>query len=221
MNTTDRGILVGMVIGDGYLQLFRAKKKNRQNQPYECDMSYLVLHHSAKQTEYIQHKCGLLHSIFGGIRPKVHPQTTFLKATGKSYNGCRASKGHKYFRQLHRLFYDGQGIKRYTRQMLDMLTPHGIAIWFMDDGSAKLCCSKEGKPTSCSIVLHTYCPKEEAEIVIQYFKDTYDIEFRLAYHKTMNKFCVRANTANSKKFRKIVEQYIIPSMEYKINPIPS
>lgn len=152
---------------------------------------------------------------------KITPTVTFLKKTNKFYDILQLQKTHKYFRTLHRLLYCQDGKKEYTRKMLNMLTPQGIALWYMDDGCSKVCCNTGGKITSCSTVICTYCTEQEANIIHDYFLETWGIEFKLAYHSTFKKYSVRANTANSKKFRKLIEQYIIPSMEYKIATIPT
>lgn len=221
MNDIDRATLIGMIIGDGNLYIAKVSKKSKCGTLMrDSTISRLTFHHSKKQIEYLEHKLKLICKIFGGKVPTINVHIQSLKVTGKEYEMCSATKSHKYFRFLHKLIYSNNGKKYYTRQFLDMLTPLGIAIWYMDDGYKSFHKNKDGNITSGSTVISTYCTKEEAEIVCQYFKEIWDIEFKLAYHSTCKSYCVRANTKNSRKFVELIRQYIVPSMQYKIAHVP-
>ena len=200
MNKIDRGILIGMVLGDGCLNVRKDKRyKNSFHQR-------LTLKHGMKQKEYIEYKRDLLHSIFGGNKSKVNV------INNNGYIGYSVSKSNSYFRVLHKQMYPN-GKKRVSRKVLDKLTPHGIAIWYMDDGSLYPK-KRNGKIHAYELILSTYIPIEENQIIIDYFKEVYDINFNIA--KSKGSYRLRLGTKEARKFIKIVEPYIINSMEYKI-----
>lgn len=122
-------------------------------------------------------------------------------------------KSHRYFRILKSAMYPN-GKKRFTRRVLDMLSPHGIALWYMDDGSAAVNRNKHGWISSCYTNLYTYCSEEEALDICAYFKEKHDIEFRIGHEKSG--CLLRANTEASRRLAKLVYPYIIPSMMYKL-----
>lgn len=200
MNKMDRGILIGMVLGDGCLSVFRDKRyANSFHQS-------LSLKHGANQKEYIEYKRDLIHSIFGGKKPKVR------EINNNGYLGYTVSKSNSYFRVLHKQMYPNRK-KTISRKVLDKLTPHGIAIWYMDDGSLYPK-KRNGKIHAYELILSTYISIEENEIIIDYFKENYDINFKIA--KSKGSFRLRLGTREARKFIKIVEPYIIDSMKYKI-----
>lgn len=200
MNRIDRGILIGMVLGDGCLSVFRDKRYTNSFH------QRLTLKHGASQKEYIEYKRDLLHSIFGGKKPKVK------EINNNGYLGYTVSKSNSYFRVLHKQIYPSRK-KCISRKVLDKLTPHGIAIWYMDDGSLYPK-KRNGKIHAYELILNTYIPIEENEIIIDYFKENYDINFKIA--KSKGSFRLRLGTREARKFIKIVEPYIIDSMKYKI-----
>lgn len=206
MNRRSRGILVGMSIGDGYLV--------RQNYSYS-----LRIEHSLKQLPYLEHKANKLDSIFGGKKRVVYRRDRLDKRTNKTYRSCSIAKGNKYFKYLLKRLYPN-GTKTYTKQVLDYLTPEGVAIWYMDDGNCKLSISKRtGKISSCQTYLATHCTKGEAELIVDYFRETWGVVFKI-YTRKDGSCVICANTQASKVFVALVRKYIIPSMAYKIRHVP-
>jgi hypothetical protein len=213
-----RAILLGMGIGDGYIQKVNKHRKDKHGNilaTYEC--YYLVVNHSIKQKEYASYKADLLLSVFGGKKVALTPVTQVLKVNGKSYQLVRFSKGHKYFKVIRRLLYSDNGRKKITRRVLNGLNEQALAIWYMDDGHLKTVHRTAGKISSISLTIATYCSKEDAEVICDYFQTTWGVTFRPAYDSTKGKYYIRANTANAKLFVKIVEPYVISSMRYKVD----
>lgn len=193
MNRQDRGIVVGMSLGDGYLTKYR---KRRSSQIY--------MGHSLKQSQYLQYKVDLLNKIFGG------------KATVR-YNEkfCYANKSNAYFKVLRGMLYKN-GTKYFSEQILNMLTPEGIAIWFMDDGSHRVNLKQDGSVGSYQLTLSTYCSLEEAKNIHKYFFDNYGIDFKIKYCKKTQKYTLLTNTKMSQRLALLIEPYIVPTMSYKI-----
>lgn len=109
------------------------------------------------------------------------------------------------------LFVDGK--KRITREYLDSLTPLSIAVWYMDDGSL---IHRYGKEKSVMLSTHAYS-KEENLIIIDYFKDVYDIHFKLGYDKRCDKYFIFMSKKEDRyKFLSLVSDYIIDLFQYKL-----
>lgn len=207
MNIRDRGILYGMVIGDGNLYI--------ATNNFGVKYTKLTIGHSPLQEEYLKHKISLLHSILGGKEPKIYSYQGKNKSTGKLYTNLQTVKTNKYFKQMHRVIYP-LGVKVYTRQVLNYLTNHGLALWYCDDGSIKLSKDAHGKVKSFSVTISTYCSREEAEIIKLWFQETYKITPKFDVDKRNNKYSIRFNSKDSKTFIGVVRPYVPDSMKYKL-----
>ena len=194
MKNRKKAILIALAIGDGYI-----KKESNS----EC--CSLCLNHSTKQEEFITYKRDLLHSIVGGKLPKLH----YFNNNG--YPGIRFQKASKYYRVLRKwLYVDGK--KHISRFILNKLTLEAIAIWYMDDGnlSAK---RRNGKIHAYELFLNTHVTREENQIIIDYFKETWGVQF----HQVKNKgsYRLRMSTREIRRFLPMIQEFIIPSMKYK------
>lgn len=200
MNKETRGMLIGMVLGDGCLAV-------RNVPDGHLPEVRIQIKHSVRQVEYAEHKADLLHTMLGGKRPT--PQ--YFDNSG--YQGVRFSKSNSYFRILRSWMYN-KGEKHITRRVLDMLTDHGLAIWWMDDGSLYMK-RRNGKIHAREGILSTYLPLETNQIIAEWLLERYQIIAVPVSHKEM--YRLRINTTNLKRFVPILEPYIIPSMRYKID----
>lgn len=201
MNKEEKAIVLAMCLGDGYIG------KN----------STLYIEHSQNQEDYVKYKYNLLNKIF----PTRHPNNLYYRQrldsrTGKIYKQVSCHKYSKYFRVLRKWLYTPTKI--FKRKLLDRLTPEAIAIWYMDDGCLR--CREStvtGKVTSIQVILSTHCSLEEAEMIRDYFQETWGIVFSI--YKQKNKYLHCANTENGNKFLDLVRPHVIPSMSYKVNII--
>ena len=202
MNKDKRSILLGMCIGDGYIGVSTDKRWNTK--------SYVLrLCHSVKQKAYLEHKTELLHSALGGKKPRI------VEYNNNGYPGVKCSKTNKYFKVLRDWLYK-DGEKVVTRRILDMLTPQGIAIWHMDDGSLYTK-RRNGKVHAWELCTSTYVSWDENQVIVDYFRDVHGIRFTIV--KGKGKYRIRCGTKEAKKFIEIVKPFIIPSMLYKVRKI--
>jgi recombination protein RecA len=206
MNKNDRSILLGMLLGDGCLKRKHHTKKDGSESVY---YEY-VLCHSIKQKDYLEHKLNIFHRIMGGKRPSIHKEKSKL---GES---VRFSRCHKSFRILHKYLYSKNNKKYITERVLNYLTPEAIAIWYMDDGGVKPSFRPDGTVSSCQMILSTYCPPEEADLILGYFSSKWDIWGAKKLHKKSNSWYLVFNTKEGKKLEELISPYIIPSMSYKL-----
>ena len=207
MNRDKRGILVGMVLGDGCIRVRTRLKSGK----YPYIQAEFRMKHSYKQRAYLEHKAELIAAMFGGSC-KVH--NTYVMLKGVRHEQCMMTKSAKYFRALYKVMYPG-GKKTYTRRVLDYLTPQGIALWYMDDGHARTNVGTDGWVSSCSTEIATCCSHEEALTIQAYFVAKHSISFKV-YPMRPGQWCIRANTAESQKFARLITPYIPASMRYKL-----
>ena len=206
MNRENRGMLVGMVYGDGYLHCGWRKTGNfRQS---------LVIVHSDKQQDYCEHKAKLVRTI---LKRKCNVVTG---VNNKKYKLARFSVSHPYCKTLWKKIYPG-GKKTYTRRCLDMLTPHGIALWYMDDGHTNYNVTQDGFITSCYMQIATMCSKEEINIIKDYFREVHNLNptIRRSNCTPTSNYFIQFKTQDSIILTNLIKPYIIKSMSYKIDPI--
>lgn len=211
MNRNKRGLLVGMVLGDGCIRV----RERVMPKGYRYRSQELRMKHSTKQADYLAHKAKLLQSIFGGA---VNVRPTMVRIGDVEYPQVLASKSHRYFRALHRVMYPG-GRKTITRRVLDYLSDEGMAIWYMDDGNGGVNRNREGRITSCWTVLSTCCARAEADLAAEWMKDRYGMEPKV-FHARNDRWSIRLNTADSRSLMKAISQFVIPSMRYKLSHVP-
>jgi DNA polymerase III gamma/tau subunit len=105
------------------------------------------------------------------------------------------------------------GKKIITREYLDLLSPLSIAVWYMDDGALT---HNKGKEANVILSTHAYS-KEENLIIIDYFKEVYDIQFKLGHDHRCDKFFIYACKKSERdKFFALVSKYIIDLFQYKL-----
>ena len=206
MDKRSKGILVGMVFGDGYLNV-RTRKAGYIS-------SELVVVHSTSQRDYTEYKAELIRKIFGGKHTVIDRCATLKN--GKTYQLCGFSKTNKYFRILKRLIYP-YGKKTITVGALNVLTDEGLAIWYMDDGHARRNFNSLGYVSSVSTTISTCCSEEEVIVVCKWFLDKHNVEFKP--FREGNGFSIRCNTNESHVFARIIEPYVILSMRYKLSHV--
>jgi hypothetical protein len=90
----------------------------------------------------------------------------------------------------------------------------------MDDGSGTICKnSKTKKPCGCMTRLSTYCSKEEATLLKEWFLSKYNIEPKFDIDRRSDKYSLRFNTKDSREFVSIVSPYMFEPMKYKIQHV--
>ena len=195
MKNRKKAILIALCIGDGYLN------KDKQSKSVS-----LHIKHSSKQEALIIYKRDLLFSLIGGAKPNLR----YFNNNG--YPGISFSKGMKYFRIIKKWLYPNNK-KLISRFLLDKLTPEAIAIWYMDDGSLSAK-KRNGKIHAYEMTLNTYESKEDNQIIIDYFKEVWDIQWHQA--KGKGQYRLRMSTKEIRRFIPLIKPFIIPSMQYKI-----
>lgn len=195
-----RNLLIGLLIGDGTIS----------------NNNVFKLAHSKEQKDYLEWKIKQLKD--SGIRN--NGLKTYVSSKG--YN-----KGKEvYYTQLNiipfikvlrRIVY--KPFKKLgNRKLLNRLSAREIAIWYMDDGHINYRKTND-KVHGFYIKIATCLPKEELQIIIDYFKEVWDIQFYMFHEgRKENSYSLCCGTKEGIKFINIVKPYVeqIPSMKHKI-----
>ncbi len=194
----ERSIVIGCILGDGFLQ--KTGKKNAR----------LRLEHSALQKEYIFWKWRELRRY---MQDKPKYLRRFNPVWKKRYNYyCCQSHSSPEFGEFQRLFYDEQH-KRIPAAIGKLLnSPLALAVWFMDDGYYY----KRDKTA------YIYLSKLTAED-IQGLKDALAENFNLCpklEKKKTRALDLKFSVEESKKLVNIIAPHVIESMRHKIGEEP-
>lgn len=190
------GIIIGMLLGDSSVD-----KTGR-----------FTTTHCLQQEEYLNFKAELLQSFFIVRKGRIKIKKT-EKAEAYEQVVLRLSIT-PYTKLIRKIIYTPK--KTFTMKLLKKLTPLGIAIWYMDDGSLVFQKDKKtGMLESRKGYLNTQgYTIEENELMKQYFKETFNIECKI--HKDDTNCRLYFNSTELKKLIKIINPFIIDSMKYKI-----
>lgn len=192
LNDRQKEILIGLLLGDGHLEKL-----------YTPTLGRLKIEHSYKQKDYVD----WLYKEFKdwvGNKPKIKKKEVW----GKIYQNYGFSTyGHKLLGKFQERFYVRK--KKIIPNNLEKdITPLGLAIWYMDDGSIKSLKHK-------GLFLNTQCFKISGVRKLQkILHDKFTISS--STRKDKNGMQIYLGGKSGEKFILTVRPFIIPSMEYKI-----
>jgi hypothetical protein len=200
MNLTKRqqSAVIGMILGDGYLQATGAKNAR------------LRLEQSIKQKDYLLWKAALLPALFQGkpiFLDRIHPKT---KAT---YQYARQqSNASPVLGNLRKLFYP-DGRKKIPGDLAKFLRDDiAFAIWFYDDGYYY------GRDR-CSYLYLGTVSRDEAGIAQKAIEEKFGIASKVSDKKSKG-FALYFSRIESEKIKTILLKYPVPGMAYKIPLTP-
>lgn len=196
-----RNLLIALLLGDGTI----------------CNNNVFKLAHAQQQKDYLEWKIKQLND--AGIRN--NGLKTYVKTCG--YN----TGVNVYYTQLNiipfikvlrRIFYKPKKVLG-NRKLLNRLDARGVAIWYMDDGHINIRKDKDGRPMGFYIKIATCLSKNELQIIIDYFKEVWDVNFYMFHEgKKEDSFSLCCGTKEGLKFINIIKKYVlqVPSMVHKI-----
>ena len=196
-----RNLLIALLLGDGTI----------------CNNNVFKLAHAEQQKDYLEWKIKQLND--AGIRN--NGLKTYVKTCG--YNtGINVYYTQlniiPFIKVLRRIFYKPKKVLG-NRKLLNRLDARGIAIWYMDDGHINIRKDKDGRPMGFYIKIATCLPKNELQIIIDYFKEVWDVNFYMFHEgKKEDSFSLCCGTKEGLKFINIIKKYVlqVPSMVHKI-----
>ena len=195
-----RNLLIALLLGDGTIS----------------NNNVFKLSHCEKQRDYLEWKIEQLKE--AGLRNNGLKEYINVKGynIGKKVYYTQLNIV-PFIKVLRRVFYKPYK-KLGNRKLLNRLDAKGIAIWYMDDGHINYR-KTNGKVHGFYIKIATCIPKEELQIIIDYFKEVWDIEFYMFHEgKKENSYSLCCGTKEGIKFINIVKPYVeqVPSMIHKI-----
>lgn len=195
-----RNLLIALLLGDGTIS----------------NNNVFKLSHCEEQRDYLEWKIEQLKD--AGLRNNGLKEYISVKGynTGKKVYYTQLNI-IPFIKVLRRVFYKPNK-KLGNRKLLNRLDAKGIAIWYMDDGHINYR-KTNGKVHGFYIKIATCMPKEELQIIIDYFKEVWNIDFYMFHEgKKENSYSLCCGTKEGIKFIDIVKPYVkqIPSMLHKI-----
>ena len=192
LSKRQKEILIGLLLGDGHLE-----------QLYSPTLGRLKVEHSYKQKNYVD---WLYTEFKNWVRTK--PKIRSVKAWGKLRKNYRFSTyGHRILGKFQERFYESK--KKIVPYDLEKdITPLGLAIWYMDDGSIK---SRKHK----GIFLNTQgFERDDIKNLQKILRNKFRISSTT--RKDKNGKQIYLGGKSGEKFIALIKPYIISSMEYKI-----
>lgn len=195
-----RNLLIALLLGDGTIS----------------NNNVFKLSHCKEQRDYLEWKIEQLKN--AGLRNNGLKEYISIKGynIGKKVYYTQLNI-IPFIKVLRRVFYKPYK-KLGNRKLLNRLDAKGIAIWYMDDGHINYR-KTNGKVHGFYIKIATCIPKEELQIIIDYFKEVWDIEFYMFHEgKKENSYSLCCGTKEGIKFINLVKPYVeqVPSMIHKI-----
>lgn len=211
MKNKELDLLIGIIIGDGYIG--------------KTPWSYnLQVGHGASQKDYCEWKMNLINQM-GIFNTPLH---LYSKIVDKKYLQYGFTKSSKILEELYLLFREN-GSKSIKNVLKYIKSNRSVAIWFMDDGGMEPSRNKHKDGTikynrpNMKLCTHSFS-YEENELIQQFFKRKYQIDCSIRKEVKRNKpgmpeyYFLRFNADNTEKvYKKILKEYIhcCKSMENK------
>lgn len=201
LNDAQRSIIVGMLLGDGHLETQNGRKTFR-----------LKVEHTASQQFYVDWLYEQLQDWV--LTPTATKQKNINGKTTEHF--CFQTLSVVQFRFYGLQFYDDQGKKKVPKLIRRLLTPLALAVWFMDDGSAK---SKHHR----ALILNTHCfSRREINILQTALHQRYQIESSIRTQKDGLQILITGD--NARRFIEVISPYMLPDFRYKfgalVNTLP-
>mgnify|MGYP001567015731 CR=1 FL=1 len=199
LTRNQKAILVGTLLGDGYLQ--KTGEKNAR----------LRLEHGGKQKDYLLWKVRAFPRLFQRKAVqlhRVHPKTL---ATYEYWRGQSSSS--PVLGKWRALFYPS-GKKRIPENLAEILTePLALAVWYMDDGYYN--------PKDHNSFLYLgKVSKVEAQCAQDMLMKNFELSTRV-YDKKNKGFALHFSPTETKKLHVLIRRHVVlPTFAYKLGDIP-
>lgn len=193
-----REIVIGLLLGDGFLQ--KTGKKNAR----------LRLEHSSGQKEYIYWKHQMLKNLMQS-KPKFIKRFNPHWKKHYTYYRCQ-SHASPEFGKLKKVFYRGL-CKCIPKDISKLLNSYlSLAVWYMDDGYLY------HRDRSATIYLNNYSRQELKNLAVA-LEINFGLQPKLKIKKKKYP-CFYFNVEQTKRLIEIIRPHIIPCFSYKLLPTP-
>ena len=181
-------ILAGCILGDGYINPRGA----------------FQIEQGSTQKDYLLWKYGELKNLVS-----VQPKQVFRTNRDGKVNSSYRFFLRQYFKKWrHKIYRNGK--KVINDEVLKLLSPLALAVWYMDDGCKK---------NNYTLIISTDAfSKNSLKKLRKHLKNTWNISTRIKYKKGPTKMYERLTIGSYDlvRFINLIRPHIIPSMQYKI-----
>ena len=182
-------VLIGGLLGDSWVGKLSEKSKN-------CMGSFT---HKIEHTEYVYYKYSLLKRLCA--EPKIHNKLD--KRSNRNYQQCFCKiRTNPILNPIRDLIYDENGQKHLKEEVILKLSPLGIAIFYMDDGTKT--------SSGYSIRMDAFL-KEEWKVIKKLFK-----KFNIIVNLQYNSSVCYIPSKEKEKFKTLIIDYVPNCMKYKL-----
>ena len=192
-------VVLGGVMGDGALSWPTSK------QPISARFR---MGHGAKQAEYLDWKASLLGNV---------PQSRSMNAKGAVFVDFTPLAELAPIREA---VYFGDGKKHLSYDYLKALTPLGLAIWYMDDGSFSVRAQGLQERTKDGSGRSEICVQAMSEgsqqRLLEHLSDTFGLRPTLCSKGVRDQAFLVFAKDETAKLHELIAPYVHPSMEYKL-----
>ena len=194
MNIKQQAILVGMILGDAFLQ--KTGEKNAR----------IRLEQSEKQRDYLVWKARQFPQYFQG-KPTTLIRTNPVFKKTYSYVRWQSNASPEIGKYRHEFYRESKKIIPATLSKL-LRDPIGLAVWYMDDGYYY----------HRDKMAYIYLPRltsEECKILLTTLNKNFGLHPTIKLKKR-GEHVLSFRVAETKILFSLIAQFIIPSMQYKL-----
>lgn len=175
-------ILIGTLLGDGCL----TKLHNNTRIDFA---------HTIKQKEWFLWKYERLKPFVWDYKIRTYENDRYKNPITEIRAKTRV---HPLLNSYHTAFYN-KGVKIVPRELFKQLTPLGLAVWFMDDGSETQLCTNSFN-------------KNDLEYIVEELNAKFNISFTI-----MKSGALYIPVSERKVLSLLIKPHIISSMQYKLS----
>ena len=190
-NEEEFQVILGSLLGDGSLV-----------KPHKNGRAILTFSHYVEQEEYIKYKQSLLSNICNKVN-LYNKYDNRLKVP-KYQQFSVYSKSIIELAEIHKRWYTP--MKNVCYEDVKNLGPLGLAIWYMDDGYKN---KPYGGCTLCTNCFNTNS--------LEILKEVLQNNFNIYATSNQSSGVLYIPSSEFPKFKKIVEPYIVPCLNYKVS----
>lgn len=155
---------------------------------------------------------------FVGTPPKQGLIGGIKEDLPKRYDVRFKTYAHLEFKPYYDLFYPhviGSTIrkKRVPKNIADLLTPKGLAYWYMDDGTTASKTTKSGIKKSYVISTQGFGYNDQL-CLVEALKRCFQLD--VGIHKDKTYFRLAIKLKSSQRFYSLIQPYIVPDFYYKL-----
>ncbi|MFH1338464.1 MAG: hypothetical protein ABIH40_01255 [Candidatus Omnitrophota bacterium] len=192
LSQRQKAYIYGSLLGDGSLKINRLKRNSN---------AYLSIAQSETHKNYVEFQYSIMEDF-------INAEIKIDKRTDRKNMIYFRTISHPIFTRIYKEIYPN-GVKTISNHWLKQLTPLSFAIWYMDDGSIV----QSNHQMRISTESFSY---QEHLLIQKYLKIRWNIFAGIKESSRKGKFILSFRAKERDNFFKLIKQYIIPGMKYKI-----